>query len=185
VNSGEWINSLSTIHAEQWRATGEEAREGNWPGSAGGSRCWSRWRCCRGGRLWWQTMVLLLLSSASLLLLPLFFICSVNNMLPSLRWSRAVQLVTAKRKNGAGADDSRRRRERRRRERLLFFSLLSVFFFIPCILFFSPFFSRQHQSHSLFPWFCWQLLPVLLVAVEKKKQWWCPRGWGRFFFFSV
>jgi len=52
-------------------------------------------------------------------------------MLPSLRWSRAVQLVTAKRKNGAGADDSRRRRERRRRERLLFFSLLSVFFSSP------------------------------------------------------
>ena len=53
-------------------------------------------------------MVLLLLSSASLLLLPLFFVCSVNNILPSLRWSRAMQLVTAKRKNGAAAGGFRR-----------------------------------------------------------------------------
>jgi len=51
-------------------------------------------------------VVLLLLSSASLLLLPLFFVCSVNNILPSLRWSRAMQLVTAKRKNGAVGSDS-------------------------------------------------------------------------------
>jgi hypothetical protein len=48
-------------------------------------------------------MVLFILSSASLLILPLFFVRSVNNILPSLWWSRAVQLVTAKRKNVAAA----------------------------------------------------------------------------------
>lgn len=53
-----------------------------------------------------HTVVLLLLSSALLLLLPLFFVRSVNNILPSLRRSWAVQLVTTKRKNGAAAGGS-------------------------------------------------------------------------------
>jgi hypothetical protein len=59
-----------------------------------------------GGRRWFFFF------SPLLLLLPLFFIRSVNNILPSLRWSRAVQLVTAKKKNSAATGGSRRRRER-------------------------------------------------------------------------
>jgi len=51
--------------------------------SAGGSR----WRWCRGSRLWWQTLVLLLLSSVSMYcLLPLFF-CSLCQQCSCLsRW---------------------------------------------------------------------------------------------------
>jgi len=46
----------------------------------------SRWRWCRGSRLWWQTLVLLLLSSASLCcLFPLFcFLLAV--FLPQFQW---------------------------------------------------------------------------------------------------
>jgi len=122
-----------------------------------------------GGKRWFFFI------SRLLLLLPLFFVHSVNNILPSLRWSRVVQLVTAKKKNGVAASGSRRRRERGRRERLLFFSLLFVFFPLYFVLF--PFLlSPAPIFHSLFPWFCWRLLSVLLVAVERKKQQWCPEG---------
>jgi hypothetical protein len=46
-------------------------------------------------------------------------------------------------------------------------------------------FSRRLESSTLSPWFYWQLLTVLLVAVERKKQRWCLGGEELFFFFSV
>ena len=83
----------------------------------------SRWRWCRGSRLWWQTLVLLLLSSASLCcLLPLFFFCqqcsclSFNGLLEVLFVLTGL-LVVAKRKTGC-----------RTRRTLLWF--LCTFFFL-------------------------------------------------------
>jgi len=54
--------------------------------------------------------------------------------------------------------------------------------FLLCYLFFRPLYSVLFPFllspapifHSLSPWFCQRLLPVLLVAVERKKQRWFP-----------
>jgi len=64
--------------------------------------------------------------------------------------------------------------EREARERG-YCSSLYYLFFCPLYYVLFPFLlSPASIFHSLFPWFCWRLLPVLLVVVERKKQWWCP-----------
>jgi len=56
-------------------------------------------------------------------------------------------------------------------------SYLYYLFFHPLYSILFPFLlSPAPIFHSLFPWFCWRLLPVLLVVVERKKQRWCPGG---------
>jgi len=56
-------------------------------------------------------------------------------------------------------------------------SSLCYLFFFPLYFVLFPFLlSPAPIFHSLFPWFCWRLLSVLLVAVERKKQQWCPEG---------
>jgi len=98
-----------------------------------------------------------------------------QHILPSLQWSQAVPLVTAKKKNGAAASGSRRRRERSEREVIVLLTVICFFHPLYSVLF--PFLlSPAPIFHSLFPWFCWRLLPMLVVVVERKKQRWCPGG---------
>jgi len=86
MNSGEWINSLFTVHVEQLSGWRRRRRRG---ANLTVRCCRSRWWCC-GGRQWF--VMIFLFSLLFFYISPSFCLCSPPSLFLSLFFSLVIRL---------------------------------------------------------------------------------------------